>query len=107
MKIERNYNLSKLNTFGISVDAKFFAEVGTEAELAELFQTPEFKNHEKIFLGGGSNLLLSRDWDGIVILNKLKGVEVTEDDGENVVLRAMGGEVWHHLVEFAAERGYW
>ncbi|KKU22016.1 MAG: UDP-N-acetylenolpyruvoylglucosamine reductase [Candidatus Nomurabacteria bacterium GW2011_GWA1_46_11] len=70
MKIKKNYNLSKLNTFGIQANAKFFAEVNTEAELEELFRSPEFKSNEKVFLGGGSNLLLTRDWPGIAVLNK-------------------------------------
>src|SRR3989338_4698661 len=107
MKIKKNYNLSKLNTFGIGAYAKFFAEVNTEAELEELFRSPEFKSNEKVFLGGGSNLLLTRDWPGIAVLNKLKGIEVLKEEGESVVLRAMGGEIWHDLVEFAATRGYW
>ncbi|MDP9249271.1 MAG: UDP-N-acetylmuramate dehydrogenase [bacterium] len=107
MKIEKNYNLSKLNTFGIDANAKFFAEIGTEAELEALFQAPEFKNNEKIFLGSGSNVLLTRDWPGIVVLNKLQGIEVIKEAGNLVTLRAMGGVIWHDLVEFASERGYW
>ena len=107
MKIKKSYNLSKLNTFGVGAYAKFFAEVNTEAELEELFRSPEFKSNEKIFLGGGSNLLLTRDWPGIAVLNNLKGIEVLKEEGESVVLRAMGGEIWHDLVEFAATRGYW
>jgi len=107
MKIEKNYNLSKLNTFGIYANAKFFAEVSTEAELMTLFNSEEFKNNKKIFLGGGSNLLLTRDWPGIVVLNKLKGIEIIREEENVVILRAMGGVVWHDLVEFASERGYW
>jgi UDP-N-acetylmuramate dehydrogenase len=107
MTIEGNYNLSKLNTFGIYAEAKFFAEIEDEADLKKLFTDPLFTNNEKIFLGGGSNVLLTRDWPGIVILNKLKGMEVLKEDGDSVVVRAMGGEVWHRLVEFASERGYW
>ncbi len=60
MKIERNYNLSKLNTFGISVNAKFFAEIHSEADLAELFNTAGFKELKKLFLGGGSNVLFTK-----------------------------------------------
>ncbi|MES3032265.1 MAG: UDP-N-acetylmuramate dehydrogenase [Patescibacteria group bacterium] len=107
MQIEQNYNLSKLNTFGISVNAKFFVEIQSEADFKELFGTPEFKNSKRIFLGGGSNVLFTKDFDGLVILNKLKGIEILNEDAENVVLRCMGGEVWHDLVVFAVERGLW
>src|SRR3990167_2661110 len=107
MKILRNYNLSKLNTFGISVKAKFFAEIESEADLQELFNAPEFKNSQKLFLGGGSNVLFTQNFDGVVILNKLKGIKILKEDSENVLIRCMGGEIWHDLVVFAVERNLW
>jgi UDP-N-acetylmuramate dehydrogenase len=107
MKIEENYDLKNLNTFGVSVRAKFFVEVQKELDFKELFDVPEFKNNEKLFLGGGSNVLLTKDFDGIVILNKLKGIEILSEDNEHVLVRALSGEIWHNLVEFAVTRGYW
>ncbi len=107
MKVEKNYNLSKLNTFSISVNAKFFVVIEREADLKELLNLPEFKENKRIFLGGGSNVLFTKDFDGIVILNKLKGIEIIEEDSDAAIVRAMGGEIWHDLVIFVAERGYW
>jgi UDP-N-acetylmuramate dehydrogenase len=107
MRIKQDYDLTKLNTFGISVEAKFFVELENEADLKELFALPEFRNNKKIFLGGGSNVLFTKDFDGMVILNKLKGVEILKDDSEYVIVRAMSGEVWHDLVNFSVKRGYW
>jgi len=107
MKIERNYNLSKLNTFGISVHAKLFVEIKNEDDLKGLFETPEFKNNQKLFLGGGSNVLFTKDFDGLVILNRLKGIEIIEEDGESVRIKCMGGEIWHDLVTYAVDRGWW
>ena len=107
MEIRGNYNLSKLNTFGISVNAKFFVEIHSEADLKELFSAQEFKNNKRVFLGGGSNVLFTKDFDGLVVLNKLKGKEILEENLKNVVVRCMGGEIWHDLVTFAVERGLW
>lgn len=107
MKIEKNYDLFKLNTFGVKAKAKFFAEVESENDLAELFSLPEWKVNKKIFLGGGSNILFTRDFDGLVVLNKLKGLEIVSEAGEGVSVRAMGGEIWHDLVNFAINNGYW
>ncbi len=107
MKIHNNYNLSKLNTFGISVNAEFFIEIENENELNELLSTLEFKNNKKLFLGGGSNVLFTKDFDGMVILNKLKGIEILTDDAESMVIRCMSGEIWHDLVIFTVERGLW
>ena len=107
MKIEKNYNLSKLNTFGISARAKFFVEIHSEDELQELFVLSEFKNNQKIFLGGGSNILFTENFNGIVVLNKLKGMEILSEDVESAVIRSMSGEKWHDLVIFTVRRGYW
>jgi len=107
MKIERNYNLSKLNTFGVDVKAKFFVEVASEAELVELFGQAEFKNNQKIFLGGGSKVLFTKDFDGLVVLNKLKGIKIIKENSEDIYVRAMGGEIWQDLVMFTVSHEYW
>ncbi len=107
MKIHNNYNLIKLNTFGISANAKFFVESKNEADLKKLFSAPKFKDNKKLFLGGGSNILFTKDFNGLVILNKLKGIEILKEDSESVVIRCMGGEIWHDLVIFTVERGLW
>lgn len=107
MEIKQNYDLTKLNTFGIAVRAKFLVEVKNESEITELFEIPEFKNNKRFFLGGGSNVLFREDFDGIVIINKLKGVEIVREDSENVFVRAMSGEWWHDLVLFTVGRGCW
>lgn len=117
MKIEHDYNLAKLNTFGISVNAKFFVEINNENDVRELFNAPEFKNNRKLFLGGGSNVLFTKDFNGIVVLNKLKGIEIlavptkvgipTEVGKDFVYVRAMAGEIWHNLVAFSVDHGWW
>lgn len=105
--LKQNYNLSTLNTFGISVQAQFFVEITDEKDLQQLFDLPEFKDNKKIFLGGGSNILFTKDFDGIVILNKLKGIEIITEDSEGAIVRAMSGEVWHDVVNFTVGHGYW
>lgn len=107
MKIERNYDLTNLNTFSVAARAKFFVELNDELDLPKLFVSPEFKNNDKLFLGGGSNVLFTKDFDGLVVLNKLKGIEIVKESAESVLVRAMGGEVWQDLVDFAVSYGYW
>ena len=107
MTLKKNYNLSKLNTFGISVIAKFFIEIGNEEDIGSLFSLPEFKQNNRIFLGGGSNILFVKNFNGLVILNKLKGIEILEENSQTSIVRAMGGENWHDLVTFAVNAGYW
>ncbi len=107
MKIAQNYDLTELNTFGIPARAKFFIELDKELDLKELFASQEFKKNEKLFLGGGSNILFTQDFNGIVVLNKLKGIEILEENPEYVIIKSMGGEIWNDLVIFAVGRGYW
>ena len=107
MEILKDYDLSKLNTFGIRANARFFTEIKNEEDIKEIFMSEIFKENEKLFLGGGSNILFTKDFDGIVILNKLKGIEIIEDDSESILVRAMGGEIWNDLVLFAVDRKYW
>lgn len=107
MQILENYNLEKLNTFGISVSAKFFVEIGQEAEIQNLLNHPVFKENPKFFLGGGSNILLTKNFDGIVVLNKLKGIEIIKEDSAGATIRAMSGEIWDDLVTFSVNHNFW
>lgn len=107
MKVLQYVDLEKLNTFGIKAKARFFVEVEKEEDLYKLFELDEFKNNAKLFLGGGSNVLFTKDFEGIVVLNRLKGIEVLEEDDESVLIKSFGGEVWDDLVSFVCDRGYW
>jgi UDP-N-acetylmuramate dehydrogenase len=107
MEIKKDYDLTKLNTFGVSAKAKLFVELNNELDLKELFGSREFKENKKLFLGGGSNVLFTHDFEGLVILNKIKGIEVVNEDNESILLRVSSGETWHDLVDFAVLRGYW
>ena len=107
MRIKQNYDLTDLNTFHIKAKTKFFVEIGNERDLLEIIRTFEFKNNEKLFLWGGSNVLFTKDFDGIVILNKLKGIEILREDENSVFVRSMGGEIWHDLVLFTVKKNLW
>jgi len=107
MEIKENFDLKGFNTFAVSVQAKFFAEVKTEDELTELLQQPDFKDVEKFILGGGSNILFTRDFPGIVIHNKITGIKILKENQKEVLIRVAGGENWHNLVLFAVTRGFW
>ncbi len=107
MEILKNYDLTKLNTFGVSARTKYLVELNNEHDLGELLKSPEFKDSEKLFLGGGSNILFTKDFDGVVVLDRLKGIEIVEENSEIVFVRSMGGEAWHDLVLFAVDRELW
>lgn len=107
MNIENNYDLTKLNTFGIRAKAKFFVEIYSEEDAKKLFSTKEFQSNDKLFMGGGSNILFTQDYPGIVVLNKIKGIYIEKEDDEFVWIKSMSGEVWHDLVIFTVDKGLW
>lgn len=106
MNIEHNKSLKELNTFGVEANAKLFVEISSVEELQELIQTDEFKNNEHLFLGGGSNILFTRDFDGLVIKNNLRGIEVIREDNDYVWVRGMAGEHWHDFTMYTVEQGW-
>jgi UDP-N-acetylmuramate dehydrogenase len=106
MQIQKNVSLLDLNTFGLPASAAFFTEVLSDTELQELLRNPEWKDFPKFILGGGSNILLTRDINALVIHMRITGIEKVKESSEHVWLRAGGGEVWHDFVMFCVERGY-
>lgn len=107
MIIQKNYDLTKLNTFGIKASAKFFSEITKIDEIHTLFNSNEFKTNKRLFLGGGSNVLFTDDYEGIVVLNSIKGIEILEEDNDYVWVKAMTGESWHDLVLYTIQRNLW
>jgi len=101
MDIISNYPLKNHNTFGISAFAKEFVQVHTVAELAETLR--ENKGKQLFILGGGSNMLLTKDIDALVIHVDLKGREVTNEADGYALVKAMAGENWHEFVLYCIE----
>ncbi|WP_162052619.1 UDP-N-acetylmuramate dehydrogenase [Pontibacter pamirensis] len=106
MKLQSDFSLKPYNTFGIEAKAKIFARFESVQELQTLLQMPELREEEKLILGGGSNLLFTKDFDGVVLQNGIKGIEVIHEDEEHVFIKAGGGEVWHDFVLYALQQNY-
>lgn len=99
----KSQNLKQYNTFGIDAKAKWFAIFESIQELRDLLK----ENDKKPFLilGGGSNMLFTKDFDGFVLKNELKGIEIIKEDKESIYVKAMAGEIWHSFVMFCIENG--
>lgn len=96
--IRKNISLKKYNSFNIDVNAKEFVEVNSRDELIEIANRTKDKN--VLYLGGGSNILFTRDFDGIVIHLNIKGVEFEKTNSDQTVVQANAGENWNNFVEF-------
>ena len=96
--IRKNISLKKYNSFNIDVNAKEFVEVNSKDELIEIANRTKDKN--VLYLGGGSNILFTRDFDGIVIHLNIKGVQFEKTNSDQTVVQANAGENWNNFVEF-------
>ena len=98
IQIKENISLQHLNTFGIDAKAKFFIEVSTDQVLQELLHHAVFRNNKYLILGGGSNILFTKNFDGLVIKSAMMGITVTAENDDFIFVRAGSGENWHQLV---------
>lgn len=98
MKTEENYPLRQLNTFGMDVKAKLFASFTSEETLDALARTKAWQENDPFILGGGSNILFTKDVDTLVAFNGMKGIENRGGDENYTYLRVGAGEVWHDFV---------
>ncbi len=104
LSIHENYSLKAYNTFGVEAKARYFTTIKGMEELNELLQTNIFKTQKHLVLGGGSNILFTGNFDGLVIHNELKGIELTKFNDEEYILTAASGEIWHEVVMFALRK---
>jgi len=107
MEIKEQFNIKALNTFGINVDAKYFTEVASIKELQEAIEFSERLNLSSLILGGGSNLLFTQDFNGLVIKIKLEGKSFLKEEDQHVFIKAFAGENWDDFVNFCCESGYY
>lgn len=106
MKVKQNISLKPYNTFNINVVAKKFASFSSLDELNEILEASSKQPIEKLILGGGSNILFTKNFDGIVLKNELKGIELINEDDEYYYVKAAAGEVWHNFVQYCIEKNY-
>src|SRR5688500_6240632 len=106
MTIQQNVDLLPYNTFGISAVAKYFTTIKTIEDAKELFASEIFKKEKHFILGGGSNILLTKDFDGLVVKVEIIGKEVVAHDESNVTLTEGAGENWHQFVMYCVDKNY-
>jgi UDP-N-acetylmuramate dehydrogenase len=105
MNAKENFSLKFLNTFGIDAKAGYFLEFNSIKELHRIIHDSQWMNFEKLILGGGSNILFTKNFDGLVLQNKIKGIEIIKEEGDDVYVQAGAGEIWHHLVMYCVDKG--
>lgn len=105
--MEENVPIASLTTMRLGGAARFMVTVERPEEVKEAFEFAKERSLPVWIMGSGANTIgHDEGFPGVIILNQLKGIEILAEKSNGVTLRAMGGEIWDELVEFATERGY-
>ncbi len=106
MHIQENHPLKKHNTFGIDGKARYFIEITSAQAFVELLHHPIFRENQHLIVGEGSNILFTRDFDGLIIQMAIGGIETVSEDEKCCWVRAGAGVQWHHLVISCIKAGF-
>ncbi|WP_370599776.1 UDP-N-acetylmuramate dehydrogenase [Pseudomonas nitroreducens] len=106
LQLQENLSLKPYNTFGVEVAARWFAQAHDDAEVREGIAAAAEKDLPLMVIGGGSNLLLTRDVEAMVLRMASRGIRILSDDGDRVVVEAEAGEVWDDFVRWTLKHGF-
>lgn len=105
MQVIENFPLKNLNTFGVAANAAWYVDIRDENDLQLLFAQDRWKDYPRLVLGGGSNMLFTADFKGLIVHVKIQGIRY-EVKGDDVFVTAGGGVIWNDLVNFCVENGF-
>ena len=106
MKVLENYSLKTLNTFGLDIKTRWFAEINSVESLQALLKDQRFQSVPKMILGGGSNILFKDDFDGLIIHNRIDFVKIISEDENYIIISAGAGMSWHSFVLYTIDHNY-
>ena len=107
MLITENKSLKYFNSFGVETMARYFTSFSTPDELQEIRMNATYiTNRSKLILGGGSNILFTKDFDGLVLKNDLKGIELIKEDKEYYYVKVSAGENWHQFTQYCIHHNF-
>ena len=104
-KVLSNFSIKDYNTFNIDVKSNKFISINTEDQLIN-YLTKNKGQEDIFFLGGGSNVLFSKDYNGTIVHLSLKGKEIIEESDDNIIVEVCSGENWHEFVMWSIENNY-
>lgn len=105
VEVLENVSLKTLNTFGVEAIARWFAEINEEQDLFTVLNDPFFRKKELLILGGGSNMLFTKNYPGLILRINMKGIKYNAV-GSDVFVTAGAGESWNHLVNYCVEHEF-
>ena len=105
LEILENVSLKNFNSFGVEAKARWYAEIRNEDDLVGLFSDKRWAGIERLVIGGGSNVLFTHDFDGLVVRMNIKGIE-SKIEGTDVFVNSAAGEVWNDFVQYCVRNNF-
>ena len=102
--VKSNYPLKNLNTFNVSAKAKFFYEFHDELSLQKILKNEKYKNEKLLILGEGSNILFSKNYEGLVLKNSIYGIKIISENKDYIKAEVGAGENWHNFVLWSVKK---
>lgn len=106
MHIEENASLKSLNTFGIEAKTRYLARFESADEIADILCDERVKSLPRMVLGGGSNVLFTQDYPGLILKNEITGIELVGEDDDHYYVKSGAGENWHEFVVHTLKQGW-
>jgi UDP-N-acetylmuramate dehydrogenase len=104
--VKENFSLKEFNTFGVDVSCRYFTEISSEKDIEDLISDNKYNSSPKFVLGGGSNILFTKNFEGIVLHNRFEGIGVISVDEDYAFVKAGAGEVWHEVVLYCLGKNF-
>lgn len=107
MEIQSDISLKQFNTFHVEAIAKYFTRANNTEEVKEAINFAQDQKMKIFVLGEGSNILFTRDFDGLIIKVEMNGIEIISENNEDVLLMVGAGLSWKSFVDFCVGKNYW
>ncbi len=102
-----NASLKSYNTFGIDAKARFLISITSKEQLQQHISRGTFSGEKLLILGGGSNVLFTKDFNGWVLIDEMNGIEKISEDDDSVLVKVESGELWSGFVDYCIDRKWY
>ena len=103
-KFQENYCLKNLNTFAIKAKTKYYTTFKSINELENILSSKIYKNNKSFILGGGSNILLTQNFNGLILHNKILGIEILDSTEKHTIVKVGAGVIWQDFVDWSLDK---
>jgi UDP-N-acetylmuramate dehydrogenase len=103
----KNYSLKNYNSFRVNHKANFFLKIENNKSLIDFLSDKKFKNEKKLIIGGGSNILFTKDYEGVILYSCIKGIHILEENDNHIKVKVGSGENWDDFVKFCVSKNWY